>query len=356
MLLRQRRHPLSLLDEMLLLLLLFGIAIGLDLYLTLALFADLWVSVGLPVLVTLVALLLVLAFVRVRRMMTSRYVVTDQRVYKTYGALRFLLLQTTFDKITDLHVRQSPLGRWKDYATVRVETAGSGIPLEGLRDPYAFKRRIEDARSDFVERLVDEHFERVGTEKPKRAPRADVRTLWQGAPSLGSQAMRILYAGLAALVGVVLLGIGAVRAPGMLLFGAGFTLFAGLSFYGAYVQLRHTAYHVTDHGVLVTSGLLTRRRVETTYDKVTDVTTYQDVVGRLLDHGNITVNTAGGSQPPVVFQGLGSPEQVKQVIERARQRHEGDEEDEAVDGPEIDAVDADVDSEWQADWHDPEGR
>jgi hypothetical protein len=58
----------------------------------------------------------------------------------------------------------------------------------------------------------------------------------------------------------------------------------GLAFFGAmgiiqgWIHYRYTRYEVHPWGVVVTSGWLTRRRVEITYDKVTDVTTYSDTL------------------------------------------------------------------------------
>jgi uncharacterized membrane protein YdbT with pleckstrin-like domain len=71
---------------------------------------------------------------------------------------------------------------------------------------------------------------------------------------------------------------------------------------------------------VVTTGWLSRRRVETTFEKVTDVTTYQGLVARLLDYGNITINTAGSNVAPVVFLGVGDPDGVKATIDEARAR------------------------------------
>jgi hypothetical protein len=37
-----------------------------------------------------------------------------------------------------------------------------------------------------------------------------------------------------------------------------------------------------------------------------------------LGYGNITINTAGSNQAPVVFHGLGDPERIKEIIDEAR--------------------------------------
>lgn len=278
------------------------------------------------------------------RMRTSRYVITEERVYRSHGRLRFQLLQTTYDKVTDLHVRQGPLGRLWGYGEVTVMTAGTGLTLEGVPDPFGTKQEIEQARTAFLNRLLEEYrLEHVAQEDvrgpveeeapvegaPRAQPpppspheRAKVEPIWRGRPVLVSLVATALRGVFILILGIAFLSF-ALAANGDLFMWliAGAALFIGLStLIGGWVQYQFTRYEVHDWGVVVTSGWLTRRRVEVTYDKVTDVVTYQGFMGRIFNFGNITINTAGSTQAPVTFAALDNPEEVKDMVNEARSR------------------------------------
>ncbi len=274
------------------------------------------------------------------RVVTSRYVITPERAYSSHGRWRFRLLQTTYDKVTDLHVRQSLFGRRLGFGDVTVQTAGTGLHMEGVRDPFGVKRRIEEARSAFIAGLVGEH-RAVSAETaaatqgpaalgttPGWAPaptstlgRRDTPPLWRGGPTFASVVGGIIPGVVFALFALVAFGAGAALGePMMLAFGGFMILMGSLTAAGAVIQYRHTRYEVADWGVVVTSGWLSRKRVETTYSKVTDITTQQGILGRIFDFGSITINTAGSNEAPVVFTGLAKPEDVKQIIDAARER------------------------------------
>lgn len=335
------RHPLSILDSVLW----TTIAIGI-------LIAILW-GVGLRVLPEAepyavgITVLLVLFWAASMvalywRVVTSRYIVTADRVYRAHGRLRFFLLQTTYDKVTDLHVDQSLFGRIWGFGNVTSQTAGVGLPMQGVRDPLAMKRRIERARRAFIERLLSEHGLKEA-ERRAALPRRETETAEGGVPAWvpveaeedmvlhrdGPVGFTLVPATLSALavggVGVIMT-LGAIDAgepQGIFTFvGPLMLIFAIMTFAQAFIQYRFTRYEVRPWGVVVTSGWLARRRVETTFDKVTDVATYQGVIGRMLDYGNIRINTAGSNTSPVNFNGLARPERVKELIDEARRRRD----------------------------------
>jgi len=334
-LLEARRHPLSIVDDLVVALGTWLVLVGATAYALLAFWPEGWLLVGVPVAITATAGVVLFSLARWWRVRTSVYVVTGERVYKAYGRLRFFLGQTTYDKVTDLHMKQSLFGRRWGFGTVRLETAGAGLPLEGLRDPAAFKRRIEAARAGFVHALAAElaprRLARLGQEggtgqaegedaAAGTADLVDEEDIWSGSPSGPFFAGHSVGGILLATLGVLLLAGTLLVGPGTLLPGALLTLLGAARILGAWVQYRYTRYHLRPGGVVVTSGWLTRRRSETTFEKVTDVATYQSVVGRLLDYGSITINTAGSNTAPVVFQGLADPESVKARIDEARRR------------------------------------
>jgi hypothetical protein len=57
-----------------------------------------------------------------------------------------------------------------------------------------------------------------------------------------------------------------------------------------------------------------------TYDKITDITYRQDVLGRVLGYGGVIVDTAGGGAAPITMQGLADPLAAKELLERMRSR------------------------------------
>lgn len=266
------------------------------------------------------------------RVRTSLNVVTEERVYHAHGQLRFFLSQTTYDRVTDLHVHQSFFGRRLGFGTVLVQTAGQGVHLVGVRDPLGAKRAIEEAREAMVRRLVAAH-------KGKRSPaaasgatrtagagpalaarRLDAPPVWTGAPTMASFLTQILPTALFAvpfavlsLAGAPLAGPMAFILPGVLV------LFLGFMVLNMVIRLRTTRYEVHAWGVAVASGWLGRSRVECRYEKVTDVAVTQGVWGRVFGFGTIRINTAGGMEAPVNFVGVRAPDQVKAIVDRARQ-------------------------------------
>ncbi len=312
------RHPLSILDGLIGIGLGWAGVVGVLVWLQAFVLESTWWLIGIGVATVLAAWATLLLH---WRRVTSRYVVTDQRLYHRYGRLRWNLLQTTYDKVTDLHVHQSLWGRWYGFGTVRVQTAGTGLSVAGVRDPFAWKQDVEDARTRFLHTLLGEHAPRheQGAEAPAVQSRAkDGSTLWQGGPSTGWLAVSLAQVGFFLLIAIGFL-VGGVAGDSFLLLPAGLFFVASVATAATrLIQFRYMRFHVTDSGVFVTSGWLSRRRVETTFAKVTDVTVAQDIPGRIFGYGVITVNTAGSDQAPVVFIGVHDPEAVKAVIDEAR--------------------------------------
>jgi uncharacterized membrane protein YdbT with pleckstrin-like domain len=310
------RHSASIIDEILFATFGLGVVVFGLLFWTLGFQPEFFMPIAVPALIVSALAYLVLLAMRWLRLTTSRYVLTDQRVYKSYGKFRFFCLQTTYDKVTDLHVKQSIWGRLGNFGTIRVETAGTGVVLEGVRNPFAFKQSVESARSAFISTLIGEHGKQTKVSDPKKTPSRE--SLWTGKPApaamLGGiiSGLMLVGAGGASMLLIPLLGNQAYIMAGVLSFMGIFAISS------VYVRHRYTNYIVRAGGVVVASGMLTRKRVETQYEKVTDVTTYQNILGRILGYGDITINTAGSNQAPVVFHGLNQPDHVKRIIDDAR--------------------------------------
>jgi membrane protein YdbS with pleckstrin-like domain len=100
----------------------------------------------------LLALFITLQVLRIQR---TQYVVTRQSIYTRTGIIGQTVIQTTFDKITDISLKQDVLGRILGFSSLNVNTAGAGtapVRMDGLRDALQTKSLIEAAREQFLQR------------------------------------------------------------------------------------------------------------------------------------------------------------------------------------------------------------
>jgi len=93
---------------------------------------------------------------RLRIQATTDYRVTSLRTYSAVGRLFFRLHVTTHEKITGMDVHQGPIGNRAGYGTVVVRTAGGDLRLHAVRDLFAVRSGIEEARQAFLAALVEE--------------------------------------------------------------------------------------------------------------------------------------------------------------------------------------------------------
>lgn len=114
-------------------------------------------SLLLPVAALLLALQLTITVLYVwRRLATTEYVVTDEAVYARRGQILLSVSAAALDRVTDLYVHTSLVGRLFGFSGLWVKTAGGGIHLAGLRDAYRVRASIQDARHTFLTRLLAE--------------------------------------------------------------------------------------------------------------------------------------------------------------------------------------------------------
>jgi uncharacterized membrane protein YdbT with pleckstrin-like domain len=340
-LLVQRRHLLSALDEWLGLLVAVAVVAGGAF--VLAAFVPQAAPYAPGVAVAAAVLGLAAALAVWFRVSTSLSILTAERVYHAHGRLRFFLAQTTYDRVTDLHVRQSLFGRWFGFGTVLVQTAGHGVHLVGVRDPLATKRILEEAREAMVRRLVAEHGKgkarSAAAAAPGRAAKAPLEQAlasaeasdgapqtpwsgdvgWLGRPTAASVVAQVLPMAATLVALSLAFGPGVLeRGPYGFLLPVVLLLILSAMAARAAVQYGTTRYEVHPWGVAVATGWLSRSRIEARYEKVTDVAVTQGLLGRLLGFGTIRINTAGGNEAPVTFAGVPSPDEVKARIDLAR--------------------------------------
>jgi len=95
---------------------------------------------------------------------------------------------------------------------------------------------------------------------------------------------------------------------GMVLAAAG--LIAGAA---AYIRQTASEFAVTNARVIVKTGLLARRTIEINIARVESVEVEQDIFGRLLNYGAITVIGTGGTKEP--FTMIENPQQFRKMVQ-----------------------------------------
>lgn len=162
------------------------------------------------------------------------------------------------------------------------------------------------------------------TPAPAAAPpyvREGERVLWMGKPTLGVLVRQILGLFVAFFFfGVFALGAAPERVrAGLLILPLILVFIIVLSV----LRLRRTEYVLTDLGVYTRTGIIGHTVVQTTFDKITDISLKQDVVGRILGYAALHVNTAGSNTAPVQMDGLRDALLIKGHVESARERFLG---------------------------------
>ena len=97
-------------------------------------------------------LVLISAFLDYLRWNNEQYIVTDQRVIQIRGIFNKDVIDSSLDKINDVELRQSWLGRIFDYGTIEILTASDvGInEMRKIAHPLDFKRAMLDAKHNYT--------------------------------------------------------------------------------------------------------------------------------------------------------------------------------------------------------------
>src|SRR5215216_4786800 len=97
-------------------------------------------------------LVLISAFLDYLRWNNEQYIVTDQRVIQIRGIFNKSVIDSSLDKINDVELRQSWLGRIFNYGTIEILTA-SDVGINQMRRigrPLEFKRAMLDAKRNYA--------------------------------------------------------------------------------------------------------------------------------------------------------------------------------------------------------------
>ena len=126
-----------------------------------------------PILATVFVVHLVLSLIYVwRRIATTEYVVTAEAVYARRGKIILTVASALLDRVTDLHVHTSLVGRLFGYSGLSVRTAGGGLWMPGLREPYIIRGTIQQARHELIAQLLRES----GREQERQPPHPPSQT------------------------------------------------------------------------------------------------------------------------------------------------------------------------------------
>jgi hypothetical protein len=96
--------------------------------------------------------ILISAFLDYLRWNNEQYIVTDHRVIQVRGIFNKDVIDSSLDKINDVELRQSWLGRIFDYGTIEILTA-SDVGINELRQiahPLQFKRAMLEAKHEYA--------------------------------------------------------------------------------------------------------------------------------------------------------------------------------------------------------------
>lgn len=80
----------------------------------------------------------------------EQYIVTNYRIIQFEGVFNRQVFDSSLEKVNDLLLNQSLMGRFFNYGTIQIIT-GSDMGLnrlDALSNPFVFKKAIVDARND----------------------------------------------------------------------------------------------------------------------------------------------------------------------------------------------------------------
>ncbi|MFL5824332.1 MAG: PH domain-containing protein [Solirubrobacteraceae bacterium] len=92
-----------------------------------------------------------------------------------------------------------------------------------------------------------------------------------------------------------------------------------IAFLIALIRRLATTYTITSRRLTIRFGLLSRDLHETRLERVQNVNSRQGLLDRMLGIGAVDFDTAGGAGFDFAFRGVGGPEQIVRLVDRAIQ-------------------------------------
>jgi uncharacterized membrane protein YdbT with pleckstrin-like domain len=87
----------------------------------------------------------------IMRWRNEQYIITDRRVLQMQGVINKNVLDSSLEKINDVQLYQSWIGRIFNYGDIEILTANEdGVNrMRAIRGPVEFKRMMQEARSRY---------------------------------------------------------------------------------------------------------------------------------------------------------------------------------------------------------------
>lgn len=135
---------------------------------------------------------LVSAFIDYMRWNNEQYVITDQRVIQIRGVFSKAVIDSSLDKINDVELRQSWIGRIFDFGDIEILTASEiGVnEMQRIGHPLEFKRAMLEAKHEFTRgfEYLDPQAVAAYTQPPfERSGRVDIEQTLQKLADLRDQ-------------------------------------------------------------------------------------------------------------------------------------------------------------------------
>jgi len=106
---------------------------------------------------------------------SEHYFVSNQKVLKVSGILRKSAEGSALEKINDITIDQTLMGRWLGYGTLKVLTAAdeSNLIYTAMREPMEFRKAILDEKQTFEQQDARAIADAVRQSSPPPAPAAE---------------------------------------------------------------------------------------------------------------------------------------------------------------------------------------
>jgi uncharacterized membrane protein YdbT with pleckstrin-like domain len=147
----------------------------------------------------------------------------------------------------------------------------------------------------------------------------DEHVLYEGHPSwrsiLAYYLQGLVVTIIGAVIGLVADGIGLAIGIAILIFAL--VLLAG------FIRRVATTYTITNQRLRIKRGIVARHVQQTAIERVQNTSTEQSIFERLLQVGTVDFDTAGTDDSDFKFQGIETPEEVIDAVERAHRENQG---------------------------------
>jgi len=149
--------------------------------------------------------------------------------------------------------------------------------------------------------------------------------LWYGRRSWRSLIGLLTLGFLFFLVGLIFFILGVGNGDGLLgIIGLIIFVLGIILLIAAILKRFGSEYAITNKRVYCRYGLISRRTSEAVFDKITDSSLSQGVLGRLLNYGTLRINTAGANKFEIIFKGIVDPKYIQSKIRSVYEKYQRD--------------------------------